>query len=277
MGGEFFSFLLLIHFPFISRYQCTCTYSSYLTLFLLSLLHLLCTLHFFIIIVLTTYVHFVCFEFFYSGDRADIPSITSCYSNWRENEKNWVQMKKEEAENFASKLIAMNLLENENDDNMNEDIEKEKDKEKEIVTDDMISKISNKQIINPINLIPSDCKVANEIIVSLIGGYGELDNIILPADIIPGRYIIEISDKIFSNCLRTPAQNIETENFSDFSENIPLNFSDNFSIPSRLIHAAPLGKKASLEEMKNLFSIVNPIKINRQILFHAVPVGVPTV
>ena len=239
---------------------------------------------FIIIIVLTTYAHFVYFSFFFSGDRADIPSITSCYSNWRENEKNWVQMKKEEAENFASKLIAMNLLlENDNNNNdrndgdMNGDIEKEKDKEKEIVTDDNISKLSNKQIINPINLIPSDCKVANEIIVSLIGGYGELDNIILPADIIPGRYIIEISDKIFSNCLRTPAQNIETENFSDFSENIPLNFSDNFSIPSRLIHAAPLGKKASLEEMKNLFSIVNPIKINRQILFHAVPVGVPTV
>lgn len=119
--------------------------------------------------------------------------------------------------------------------------------------------------VTPAAPVPSDCTSVRELHVSLKSGYGDFDNILLPSDTPPGKYVIEVSDGVSSNCLRYQT--------SDF---IPTDLVGFFPSPSQALTGHVSSRnKATLEEMKGLFPVVRPIRVNRQILFHAVSVSQP--
>jgi hypothetical protein len=105
--------------------------------------------------------------------------------------------------------------------------------------------------------VPLDCTAVNEVVVTLQGGYGEVENIILPLDTPPGRYVIEVSDGILPACLRTLA--------TDMTPLGNLNNSSSATVPISTVRC-----RAALEDMKDLAAVVNPIRANRNTIFNAV-------
>ena len=113
--------------------------------------------------------------------------------------------------------------------------------------------------------VPSDCKAVREVVVSLISGFGEFDNILLPSDVPTGKYVIEVSDGVSRHCLRYPPPDLIP---ADSIESPP-----SFSRPPT--ESVPCRPRETLEGMKDLFALVRPVRVNRHIIFHAVSVVQP--
>ena len=116
--------------------------------------------------------------------------------------------------------------------------------------------------------IPLDCIAVGEITVTLQGGYGEVGNIILPLDTPPGKYVIEVSDGILPACLRTPAPDINLHS-NLVSSSSSLTGTERSAVPTSSVRT-----RAALEDLKNLAAVANPIRINRQTIFNAIPATV---
>ena len=120
--------------------------------------------------------------------------------------------------------------------------------------------------------VPVDCIAVNEVVVTLQGGYGEVENILLPLDTPPGRYVIEVSDGILPACLRTVAPDMTPvgglNNSSSSSSCSPI------GRERTIVPTSPVRRRAALEDMKDLAAVVNPIRANRNIIFNAVSAAV---
>ena len=187
---------------------------------------------------------FLSFSFLRSGDRPDLCKITSCFADWRCQEDEWPALKKREMGGVSH---GQNLSENDtNHDNENDACE--------------VEMALRGMSVTPAALVPSDCILVREVSILLKSGYGDFDNILLPSDTPPGKYVIEVSDGVSVDCIRTPTSDfISTDSVGLLS-------------PVSQLPTGPvaLRNKATLEEMKGLFPVVQPIRVNRQIIFHAV-------
>lgn len=122
--------------------------------------------------------------------------------------------------------------------------------------------------------VPLDCIAVKEVTVTLQGGYGEVENILLPLDTPLGRYVIEVSDGILPACLRTAALDMNPlgslhNSSSSSSSGCSPAVRERVTVPT-----SPVRSRAALEDMKDLAAVINPIRANRQIIFNVVSAAV---
>ena len=178
-----------------------------------------------------------------SDDLRHICEVTSCYAAWRAQE---------DRKNARSKIASSDYA----------NTVKRPDSDKSV-------SCTPGKADSGSSPVPIDCIAVSEVVVTLQGGYGEVENILLPLDTPPGRYVIEVSDGILPACLRTVAPDTAPLGSLNSSSS-----SSSSSSPTCKERAAgptsPVRSRAALEDMKDLAALVNPIRVNRHITFNAV-------
>jgi hypothetical protein len=180
------------------------------------------------------------------GNSCDVMEITSCYANWRAEEALYAEREREADTNPNPEQTAREQAIAESS-NPNPDPDPDN-------TGDALT-LAVPDVCPPSSLSPS---LVYEAIVSLVGGYGELNNIILPSDTPLGRYVIEVSDGVNIDSLRVqePASKPNLNPHPEFNST-----------------ANP--PKATVTKVKDLVSLVNHVRTSTQIIFTAVASGVP--